>query len=213
MADISIWINNQTSLAVGSGIGFYGDSGFGSPVGIGSFQGRTFITDPSGLTNGIECNNNKLTIGVGGSLSGINGTSGVIFGQVGDGIPLRNLPNYMASLNIRFEHVEAVRTQNAAMYIYDGNVLSHDPSGLLCYCSEIIHTSTSQDNTGTGDEIWSWVHGSESLGLIDTPGTSGLRPNGDLTIDTRHDWYVAISCTPNTPNSKLFGLAVEVEYI
>jgi hypothetical protein len=42
---------------------------------------------------------------------------------------------------------------------------------------------------------------------------SGLRPNGDLTIDSRHDWFLAISCTPYTPGDKQFAMLVEMEYL
>jgi hypothetical protein len=212
MAAISIWVSEDFELPEGSGLGFYGDAGFDAPVPLGQFQGRTFVTNSSGTVEGFECNNTKLYAG--GSFSGVAGVSGVIVGQAGSGIPLRSLPNFLATLNIRFAHDEAVRTQNATVYIHDGITRSASPSGLRCYCAEIIHPDQVQSPTGTGEEAWIEAHGEDSvIDLIDSPGTSGLRSDGALTVDTRHDWYLAISATPTIPGDKQYGFTVELNYI
>lgn len=212
MALISVWVSEDFELPEGSGLGFYGDAGFDDPVTLGQFQGRTFVTDASGAVQGFECNNTKLYAG--GSFSGINGVSGVIVGQVGNGILLRNLPNFLATLNIRFTHDAPVRAQNAKFYVHDGADKNNSPSGLACYCAEIIHPGLLQTDVGTGDATWTQVYGSGSvLGLIDAPGTSGLRPDGPLTVDTRHDWFVAISACPTQPGSRSYGFTAELEYI
>jgi len=205
---VSIYLGENQLLPDGSGIGFYGDDGFGSPVLIGQFNGRTFVTNSVGTEEGFECNNIKRI-----------SSSGLIHGQTGSGIKLTDLPNTLASLNIRFEHPSSVRTLSAKVYIYDGSIsgttpnINNDPSGLTCYCAEIRHPSEVQDDVGLGDSTWIDTHGSTFLNLISSPGTSGLRPNGSLTLDTRHDWYVAISVTPEEFGDKQFGLYFETEFL
>jgi hypothetical protein len=71
-------INNLS----GSGLGFYGDAGFGYSIPVNSFNGRTFITDSTGTAQGPEVDNNRYA-----------GVSTVIVGQAGSGINLRQLPN------------------------------------------------------------------------------------------------------------------------
>jgi len=50
--------------------------------------------------------------------------------------------------------------------------------------------------------------------LSSSPGTSGLRPSGANTLDARHDWYVAISASPDSIGSKtLYGLYISLEFL
>jgi hypothetical protein len=212
MDSISVWVSEDFELPEGSGLSFYGDAGFDAPVPLGQFQGRTFMTDASGVWQGFECNNCKLYGG--GSFSGVNGVSGVIVGQVGNGIPLRNLPNFLATLNIRLTTDEPVRAQNGKLYVHDGVNQNNPPSGLDCYCAEIRHPSQSQADIGEGDPVWTQVGGSSSvLGLIDSPGPSGLRPEGSLTVAARHDWYVSLSCCPARPGNRMYAFTFECEYL
>ena len=211
-ATISVWVSEDFDFPTASGLGFYGDLGFATPVALGEFQGRTFVTNPAGSVEGFECNNTKLCQT--GGWSGITGVSGVIVGQTGNGISLRNLPNYLATFNLRLVADSQVRAQNAKLTVFDGQSVARNPSGLNFYAAEITHSSRLQTEEGTGDPVWINVHGSTAtLGLIDTPGASGLRPNGDLTVDTRHDWYVAASCSPITPGDKQFAMLFEVDYL
>ena len=41
----------------GSGLGFYGSSGFGASVEVGAWQGRTYITNAAGTSQGPEADN------------------------------------------------------------------------------------------------------------------------------------------------------------
>jgi len=212
MAQISIWGADDFEIPSASGLGFFGDAGFGQPVPLRSFPGHTFVVTPNGQNQGFEINNCKLYGG--GSFSGIAGVSGVIVGQSSNGILLRNLPNYLATLNLRFTHTSAVLVQNALFAVHDGVNESNDPSGLIAYCAEIIHPDELQTTLGDGDETWIPVHGSASiLGLSDSPGISGLYTNVALHADTRHDWYVAISPSPSSPNDKSFGYTFSLEYL
>jgi len=205
---VDIYLGEDQVLPDGSGVGFYGDDGFGAPILIGEYNGRTFVTDSDGDDEGFECNNIKKV-----------SSSGLIYGQTGSGITLTSLPNTLASINIRFEHGSSVRTLSSRLYVFDGTLsgsmpnIDNDPSGLTCYCAEIRHNSEIQDDNGLGDTAWFDTHGSTYLDLISSPGTSGLRPNGSLTSDTRHDWYVAMSATPDEFGDKEFGMYFETEFL
>lgn len=205
---ISIYVGEDQLLPSSSGLGFYGNDGFGAPILIGEYNGRTFVTNQNGIIEGFECNNNKKI-----------STTGVINGQTGSGISLISLPNNLSTINIRFEYPSEVRTLSGKFYIFDGIVVSgipsidNDPSGLVCYCAEIRHPSVIQDPDGLGDTDWIDVHGSTFLELISAPGTSGLRPLGSLTSDIRHDWYVAMSATPFQFGDKQFAMYFETEFL
>jgi hypothetical protein len=192
-------INNLS----GSGIGFYGDSGFGYSVPVGSFNGRSFITDSTGTQQGPEVDNCKYVS---------SGT--VILGQTGSGINLKQIPNYLSTLNIRFTHGSNALTQNAKVYGYDRSNKNNSPSGVVLYAAQVIHPSTVQTLTGSGSATWTSLLGSTAtLSLSSGPGTSGLSPNGASTSDTRHDWYLALSAGPTTVGAKEFAAWFEMEYL
>jgi hypothetical protein len=195
--------NNSINNLAGSGLGFYGDGGFGYSVAMGSYNGRTFITDSTGTSQGPEVDNCKW-----------QSTSGVIVGQTGSGIHLLSLPNYLSTLNIRFSHTTNVKTQNAKIYGYDRVNKNNNPSGVTLYGAEIIHPNTVQSMTGSGDNAWIQLAGSGStIGLVSSPGTSGLSPNGPNTSDSQHDWYLALTATPTSVGAKEFALWIELEYL
>ena len=211
MPTLEVYVGEDQVLPAGAALGFYGDDGWNDPIGLGEFNGRTFVTDPGGASENFECNNCKLLAT--GSWSGVGGASGVILGQVGSGLLLDEVPNYLATLNVRFTHGQNCSVQNAVFFAYDGSNPDNGPSGLGVFCAEIMHTGEVQDNTGLGDDVWRRVNGRiNAIDLIDSPGTSGLRPDGPLTIDTRHDWYVAMSVSPTRPGNKGFSFCFECEY-
>jgi hypothetical protein len=189
--------------ATGSGLGFFGD-GFGVSLGIGNYNARTFITNSAGTVEGPEVDNIKYTAS----------NSGII-GQAGSSVLLTQIPNYKSTLNIRFTHSTSVKVSNTEFRIYDRSNINNPASGLTCRVAEIIHPDTTQTNNGSGDSTWTNAGGSGSkLSLVNSPGTSGLSPSGVNTSSTRHDWYVAISASPDTIGAKTeFGAYVATEYI
>jgi hypothetical protein len=200
---------NDTALGSGDAIGFYGTGGFGDPISLKSCQGRVFITTSGGTTQGLEIDNCKMVDVI--PWSGVSGASGVIVGQVGSGIGILNLPNYLATLNVRFTNSTPVLVQGANILVHDGDGATA-VSGLEIWMAEIIHTSTSQADTGTGDFAWQYVNGvGYELGLSDSPGVSGTFPL--VPEDVQHDWYVAISARPTRPNPKLFCYTMSLEYL
>lgn len=195
-------IFNIHNLA-GSGLGFYGAS-FGSSVQVSSYQTTTWITNSTGATQGPQVDNITKTHPSSGS---INGAASV---------GLLDVPNHLASLQVQFSHTSAVTTQNAKMRIYDRSNINNDPSGVTCYCAEIIHPSFTQTGSlGSGDSSWIHVHGSAVvLNLMDSPGISGLSPNGPSTSSVEHTWHIAMSPSPDSVGSKTqFAAYVELEYL
>lgn len=206
MATIAFWTNEGFVIPAGSGLGFYGAAGFGSAVRVNEYQDRTYLTNPAGTDQGGECDNVKYT----------HLNSGIIGpGASGVSINLLNIPNYQCTLNVRFTHDSSVQTQNGLVQIYDRVDPSNPQSGVICQVAEIIHPELSQAATGSGDSAWASCSGDVvTLSVVNSPGESGIRPNGSSTTDDQHDWYIALSASPTSIGSKtLFGLYFSVEYL
>jgi hypothetical protein len=206
MASISFYSGEDFAISnlSSSGLGFFGAGGFGKSVEVGAFNDSTFITDGNGTIQGPQCDNIKR----------VHPNSGVVNGA--GPYDLTHIPNYLATLNIRFEHSSAVKTQNGEVRIYDRSNINNAASGVSTYAAEIIHGNTSIAAGGSGDITWVGpLFGSGSiLDLVDSPGTSGDSPNGSSTTDTRHDHYIAISASPDSVGSKnLYSLYASFEYI
>lgn len=192
--------NHITNLG-GSGLGFYG-SAFGQSVQVGSYQDTTFITNSNGTLQGPQANNNKWVHPASASINGAAAVS------------LLAVPNYLATLNIRFTNDTAVRTQNAKLYLFDRTSINNNPSGVTTKVAEVVHPDTVQNVNGSGSSVWETPRGSSYMSLIASPGMSGQRPNGASTSSDRHDYFVNISPSPDSVGSKeLFGLFVELEYL
>lgn len=204
MSDINVYYaETDVSIGVGEALGFFGSSGFGDPLSLNEYNGRTFITTVNGSTEYEECDNcRKIS------------STGVIVGQAGSGIDLLNLPNYLATINVRFTHPQSVLIQNARLIAFDGTNQDIAPTGVDIYGAEIIHTNRFQTEIGIGDTSWVKMGGSGvQLNLVDSPGISGISPLGPATTSTRHDWYIALSVVPTIPGDKTFSFRFDLEYI
>lgn len=205
--------SNLQSLA-SSGIGFFGDDGFGDSILVGSWNGHCYKTNSAGTVQSTELWNNKY----------VNGT-GVILGQSGSGLQLDQIPNQQALINIRFTYDTPVRVQNATIRAYDRVTSTSMPSGITVAMYNVVHTGTSQTPDGSGGPsqpttsgehrwwVWDGVTATGAMPLHNSPGTSGLSPSGSNTEDIRHDFFVAASCSPNSIGSKLFGAFFSCEFL
>jgi len=192
-------INNLS----GSGLAFFGDSGFGASIQVGSYNGRTYITNSAGTAQGPEVDNIKF----------IHTNSGTI-GQVSSGTPLRNIPNYQATLNLRFNNDTPVKTQNIQIRGYDRSNINNAPSGVTLKAANLIHPNINQGVAGSGDTAWTTLSGSGSvLTLNSSPGSGGHWISGVDTISTQHDHFLALTVTPDSIGSKLFALYASMEYL
>ena len=193
----------------GSGLAFFGDSGYGSSVEVGKYQGTTFVSDGNGATKGAQASNVKY----------LNPGSGIV-GAATSGIGLEAIPNYQSTLNIRFTHTSKVKVQNCQLRIYDRDNVNNGASGVTTKVAEIIHPAITQKATGSGDSQWLTPKGSGVVvSFASSPGTSGLwAGNGTTHLSTRqsarHDWYAAISASPDSIGNKTqYGLYFALEYI
>lgn len=211
MATLALYAGEDTLVPASSGLGFFGDNGFGAPITIGGYNGHTFMTNASGTLEDFECNNNKY-----------NGASGVIHGQESSGIALKNLPNELATINIRFTHNSAIYTQQVKLWIFDGSFTGSlankeiPVDNLTFYVSEIRHRNRFQTfESPYSDASWSDVSasGSNFIAVVNSPGLNGLREAGFEELSTQHDWYIALTCTPAQLGDKQFGMTVELEYL
>lgn len=201
MADLKVYVAEDNALGANQAIGFFGEGQFGSPIALNGYNGRTFVTNLDGSSEGLESDNCKY-----------KSSTEVIVGQTGSGILLTELPNYLSTMNIRFTHDFPVMVNNVSFNVYDGYNIVNPPSGLTCYAAEIRHTALEQTDTGDGDASWVEIGGSAAtLGLSESPGISGTFPPSFL--DSRHDWFVALSVKPTYPGDKQFAFAVDLLYL
>lgn len=212
-AQIAFYAGQSFSLTTlgAYGLGFYGDAGFGSSVAVGAWQGRTFQTSADGTYQGFEASNVKYV-----------SPTGAILGQTGTPLSLNQIPNYESSINMRFSNDTPVRTQNAQLYIYDGVTPTNPPSGVTCAVYECTHTATSQTATGSGGpgtpvisgvQSWFLATGGAPMAMTASPGTSGNRPSGSSTVDSQHDFFLALANSPNSIGSKNYALLFSLEYL
>jgi hypothetical protein len=190
----------------GSGLGFYGN-GFGQSVNVGAYQQTTFITNANGTAQGQQVNNIQY----------YNSGSGLV-NSASSGVWLTQIPNYLATLQIQFTNASPVKAIQVQAYIYDRTNINNGASGVLTATAQLIHPDTIQNNNGSGDTSWNFPNGSAVIqNLANSPGISGLYAgNGSNSTrnDTEHDWYLAISASPNSIGSKtLYGLYVSLEYL
>jgi len=201
----NIYTGETTSIeTAGSGLGFYGSS-FGDAVAVGSYQDTTYLTNANGLTQGAQAPNVKWTHANSGEVAGSTNLS------------LTGIPNYQATLNIRFTYDDAVQAKNVTVRTYDRTSTANPPSGVTCKIVEIRHTGIAQDESGTGSGVWFEPSGdANALSLADSPGLSGANADdgSSTTPSTQHDWFLAISASPDSVGSKtLFGLYTSLEYL
>lgn len=196
----------------GSGLGFYGPGGFGQSVRVGDFQDNTYITDSTGAIAGPKVDNIKY----------VHANSGQL--PTNDTRVLREIPNYLATLNIRFSHTSPVRTQNAQFRIFDRVSINNPASGVTTKAAQLVHPWNTQTPAGSGDTTWKTLGGSGGtiggvtydppLALVASPGLSGLSPNGANTSDISHDFYLALSASADSVGSKtLYSAYCSLEYL
>jgi hypothetical protein len=214
----------------GSGLGFFGGN-FGLSVPVGQYQESTFVSNSNGTASGIKVANTKFS-----------STSGVIHNGNTPEIDNEGMPNYYAPLNIRFTHDEAVRVQNCKLRIFDRNDIDNMASGVTTKVYELRHpngvanASYALAHRGRATHDWYEFDPEENMTdmlFTSSPGVSGLNTsagdslpasNGDGTNYVykegtahqaeRHDWYVALSASPDSIGSKTqYGLYFTLEYL
>jgi hypothetical protein len=224
--------------AAGSGLGFFG-GGFGISVPVGQYQESTFVTNSNGTTSGVKVANTQYT-----SISGIkhNGTA-VTHGTSGtpnyyaplnirfthdSGVRVQNCKLRIFDRNDITKHASGVTTQVLELR-HPHPVDSYNAgSGSLAYRGSDNFAWNEFDPTdGTIDS-------STEVTFTSSPGVSGMNTSAAETLpqvaadgkynwisnsgaalsDTRHDWFVALSASPDSIGSKTnYGLYFTLEYL
>jgi len=218
---------------VGSGLGFYG-GGFGISVPVGQYQDTTFITDANGTTQGVKAQNVKYN-----TVSG-NLPNGATVEVDNSGTPNYYAPlniRFTHSTSVRVQNCKlrifdradiAKQASGVTTQVYEVRH-PHPTEGESA-------TYGALDHRGTANH--SWVEYDPADSMADTtftasPGISGLNtvssetlPTGDGTYynwiwndgaaheAVQHDWYVALSASPDSIGSKTdYGLYFTCEYL
>jgi hypothetical protein len=192
-----------------SGLGFFGAS-FGTSVQVGEYQDSTYISASDGSAPaGPQATNCKYdTV-----------TSGVIINGDGAVVPSAVAIN-SGTMNVRFTFDTAVKTQNCELRIFDRTTIANGATGVVTRVCQLSNGGSGVTSSGTSEAPAShtgWIAPSGSgttMALLYGAGSGGLSPSGTDTQDTRHDWYLCLSASPNSIGSKeAFGLYVQLEYL
>lgn len=206
--------------ADGSGLGFFGAGGLGTSVQVATYQKSTVVVNSLG-TSGSQAAQN---------IQWLHANSGLISNNT-ETRALNTIPNWQATLNIRFSGSPAIRTSNVKVWPFDRNFSTNWPSSVTVQIAELQHTgisSTGIEQYGaTGGQVafpvtTSWrqftktetsgLPSASGLTLYASPGPAGAHASGTGTVAIQHDWYLAISASPDSIGSKTFALWVELEY-
>jgi len=164
----------------GSGIGFFG-SQFGVPVALTDVQQTTWVTTEDGGDAGNQLNNNALFSNPAPAETTVEGKIKI---NGADPINLSRLPNYLTTLNIRFEHETPVIASQPKIIIFDRSAITQHAVDVKTYVYEARHPLAGQDKTnlahrGKAENHWSTfdpgVGGNPTpMSLSNSPGPSGL---------------------------------------
>ena len=214
--------------SAGSGLGFYGN-GYGISIPVGQYQDSTWVTNANGTANDqYQLNNTKYA-----SVSGMSFNGGANINNI-------NAPNYYAPLKISFTHNEPVRVQNCVLRIFDRNDITKQASGVTTKVYEVRHPNGSTSEValahrGEAGHDWKEFDPEDNMinvAFTSSPGLSGLNTTagdslaassfgftnwatkeGAAHSSTRHDWFCALSSSPDSVGSKLYGLYFTLEYL
>ena len=222
----------------GSGLGFFG-GGFGISVPVGQYQDTTFVTNGDGNASGIRCKNTKFVASTTIPNSGVSSNGGATIGLSGmpnyyaplnvrfthtSAVRVQNCKLRIFDRNDISKQASGVTTK-VFEWRHPHPVESHNPnSGTLAMRGITNYGWTEFDPTETMAD----------LDLTASPGISGLNTSAAETLPSgnadgsqnwvtnegsahqgvRHDWYLALSASPDSIGSKTqYGLYFTLEYL
>ena len=216
-----------------SGIGFFGGD-FGLSVPVDSFQDTTFVTNSDGTTQAQQLNNTKYASASGVKFNTNNEKDNEVIPNYY--APLNIRFEHTEAVRVKncqlriFDRSDI--TKNASGVTTAVYEVRHP--------NDTEGASTALKHRGVSDEhAWTnflHVDGTDNtvapLSFTESPGVSGINGNdSDATNNTlngiagattegsahqnvRHDWYAALSASPDAIGSKTdFGLYFTVEYL
>jgi|TARA_R110000751_G_scaffold157076_1_gene262505 hypothetical protein len=236
MAAIS-FLAGSTSInnLAGSGLGFFGGS-FGQSVQINQFQDTTYITDGAGTTQKGAANNVKYATDTTAYAPGIVPATGLKYipnEKATLNIRFTN-DSAVRTQNVKLRIFDRVNKNHAASgvitrvaeIIHPNTSYAVLGSGDDKWWGSTSHTGSDAQGTYLGSTNASdrLPDGTLTVGgsgvyvpLAQSPGAAGAYAGaGDTNTGqyTQHDWYVAITASPDSIGSKTqYGLYVELEYL
>ena len=224
--------------AGGSGLGFFG-GGFGISVPVGQYQDTSYVTNGDGTSSGVRVNNTKWASSNVIPNSGVSANGGATIGLSGmpnDYAPLRISFSHSEAVKVQncklriFDRndiskpASGVSTKVFECRHPQPNEAHNGQSGTLAF-------------RGVTGFAWSEFDPTEAqfdLDFTPSPGMSGLNTSAAETLPSgladgsinwltnqgaaheslRHDWYVAMSASPDSIGSKTqYGLYFTLEYL
>ena len=159
---------------------------FDSAITVGEYNDSTHVESSVGAndSSGNTPNNVKF-------ISQSGGTGGDSQADWGDGTEdLDAILDAECTLKINFSHDSAVAITNHVLYAYDGSVTTNGPTDVTFVAAE------------QGDTNWTAAEGSANALTITDSGSS-----------TSHDFFVAVSASPDTVGEKTaFKIRDELTY-
>jgi len=223
-----------------SGLGFFG-GGFGISVPVGSYQDNTFVTNSNGTTSGIKLNNTAYadTDSAGYPGSGMSHNGGSAIGNSGvpnyyaplnirfthtTGVRVQNCKLRIFDRNDITRQASGVTSKVFECRHPEGSAAHNVHSGTLAHrgvtgyaWTEFDPTEVLADLAFTASPGLSGLNTSSAETLpsgLDDGGINWLTNEGAAHVSTAHDWYVALSASPDSIGSKTdFGLYFTLEYL
>ena len=224
--------------AGGSGLGFFG-GGFGISVPVGQYQDTTYVTNGDGTSSGVRVNNTKWVSSVSIPNSGVSANGGATIGLSGmpnyyaplrvtfshsEAVKVQNCKLRIFDRNDISKPASGVSTKVFECRHPQPNEAHNGQSGTLAM-------------RGVSNFAWSEFDPAEAqfdLDFTASPGMSGLNTSAAETLpsgladgsinwltnqgaaheSTRHDWYIAMSASPDSIGSKTqYGLYLSLIHI
>ena len=236
MATISFYAGSTAINNIsGSGLGFYGGS-FGQSVEINKFQDTTFITNGGGTVQAGAVNNIKYSSDTLAFAAGIVPATGLLWipnEKSTCNVRFTNATT-VKTQNVRLRIFDRDNKNNPASgvitrvaeLLHPSKSYAVEGSGDAVFWGSATHTGVDAQGTfqigpNPSSRLPAGVHTVGGSGIISplaqSPGPSGFYAgDGSKNIGsyTQHDWYVAITASPDSIGSKtLYGLYVELEYL
>jgi hypothetical protein len=216
-----------------SGIGFFGGD-FGLSVPVDSYQDTTFITNSDGTSQAEQLQNTKYASMSGVKFNTNNEKDNKLIPNYYAPLNIRfehNEAVMVKNCQLRIFDRSDI-TKNASGVTTEVYEVRHPVS--IEGDTALKHRGNGADNHAWTRFLWDGVSDNEvtPLSLTESPGPSGLNGNtsdslnasfvalpgattsGSALESTTHDWYVALSASPDEIGSKTeFGLYFTVEYL
>ena len=158
---------------------------FDGKITVGEYNDSTHVKSSVGADDSAANTPNNVKF-----ISQAGGGGGDSQADWGDGTEdLDAMTTGEATLKINFADASSVITEDAVLYAYDGSTPATGPVGVTIVAAEV------------GDTNFTNIEGSGSPLAIDDDGAA-----------TSHDYYIAVSASPDSVGAKTGKLRIELTY-